>query len=143
MRPALLRIPRPLGWLLILVGLSAFAGGVGLLTATDGSNMGWDVDMLDGSPFNDFLVPGLVLFLAVGGTSLAAGIAVLQGWKLAAEAAFAAGAIVFGWITIQVLIINEVNFLHWIYWTVGAVEMAAALALWRVRRTEGRARTAP
>ena len=128
MQSLLPRIPTPLGWLLILIGVSAFAGGIGLVSAPDGSNMGYDTTWLEGSPFNDFLVPGLILLVAVGGINFLAGIAVLRRWRFAAEAAFSGGAIVVGWITIQVFIINQVSFLHIIYWTVGAVVMLAAIA---------------
>ena len=130
MAPDLSKTAIALAVLEILTGLSAFAGGVAFIAAPDGSILGMSTDALEGSPFNDFLVPGLVLFFGVGGSMLLGGIAVLRGWDLAYPASFAAGAIVIGWITIQVFIINEVNFLHYVYWTVGAVTMLLATVLW-------------
>ena len=115
----------------LLVAVSAFGGGIALVAAPDGSNLQFDKELLDGSPFNDFLVPGLILMLAVGGSSLIAAFMVWTGQDRAVEVNFAAGAIVFGWITIEAIIIGEVSFLHWLYWTLGAVTMVMALASWR------------
>jgi hypothetical protein len=74
-----------------------------------------DLAWLESSPFNDFLIPGLVLFFAVRGNAFYAGIAILRRWRFPYEAAFIAGAMVFGWMSIQVLIINSANALHYIY----------------------------
>ena len=44
--------------LLVLLGLGALAGGVALLFRPDGSVMGFDVALLAGSPFPDYVIPG-------------------------------------------------------------------------------------
>src|SRR6185437_686003 len=46
---------------LILLGVGAIAGGAALVAAPDGSVMHFDPTILGGSPFRDFLVPGLIL----------------------------------------------------------------------------------
>ena len=46
---------------LVLLGLGALAGGVALVMQPDGSVMHFEVAILAGSPFADFLVPGLIL----------------------------------------------------------------------------------
>ena len=55
------RLQVTLAIVMFLIALSAFAGCIGLLAATDGSNLGFDLEMLEGSPFNDYLVPALIL----------------------------------------------------------------------------------
>jgi hypothetical protein len=115
----------------VATAVSAFAGGLSLAIAPDGDIMGMSTDILEGSPFNDFLVPGLVLLFGVGGSMLLGGIAVWRSWRWGYAMAFAAGAVMVGWITVQVFIINEVNILHYVYWTAGTVTMLLALALWR------------
>ena len=57
---------------MILWGVAAIGGSVGILGAPDGSAMSWDTEWLAGTPFSDWLVPGLLL-LGVGLVSLAAG----------------------------------------------------------------------
>jgi hypothetical protein len=89
--------------------------------------MGFSTDLLSGSPFDDFLAPGLILFFVVGGGMLAAGVATLLRWKFADEMSFAAGAILFGWITSQVLIIDELSWLHLLMWALAALVIALSL----------------
>jgi hypothetical protein len=57
---------------MLLWGVAAVGGSVGILGAPDGSVMSWDTDWLVHTPFADWLVPGLLL-LGVGLVSLAAG----------------------------------------------------------------------
>lgn len=120
----------------MFTALTAFGGSAALLSATDGSNLGIELESLEGSPFNDYLVPGLLLGLVVGGSNVVGAAMVWRKTRFADEAAFAAGAVVFGWISIQVLILGEVIYFHWLYWALGLLTMAAALRLWfAARRT--------
>lgn len=66
------------GWiagLLILVGINAVVAGYGFIGTPDGSALGIPLDWLEGSPFEDYLAPGIILF-AMGLLALTA--AVLQ-----------------------------------------------------------------
>jgi hypothetical protein len=47
--------------LLVFWGLGAIGGGVFLAKAPDGSAIGFELDLLDGTPFPDFLLPGIIL----------------------------------------------------------------------------------
>jgi hypothetical protein len=54
-------------WLLIIFqALSGLAGGAALIAAPDGSIFQMPVFILEGSPFQSFLIPGLILFLLLG-----------------------------------------------------------------------------
>src|SRR5690242_10968898 len=57
---------------MLIWGVAAIGGSVGILGAPDGSTMSWDTAWLVHTPFADWLVPGLLL-LGVGLVSLAAG----------------------------------------------------------------------
>lgn len=50
----------------IFNGLSALAGGIGLILNTDGKALGMDTEMLASTPFETFLIPGIVLFVVNG-----------------------------------------------------------------------------
>jgi hypothetical protein len=43
------------------IGISAIVGGLGMVLDPSGSSMSLPPDMLEASPFSDFLIPGLVL----------------------------------------------------------------------------------
>ena len=52
--------------LLLVQGLGGIGGGLSLVLKPDGSVMGMPVSHLDGSPFSDYLIPGLILLLVLG-----------------------------------------------------------------------------
>jgi hypothetical protein len=53
--------------LLLFLGLSALGGGVLLIISPSGKLLGGlPLSILDHSPFNDFLIPGIILFLVLG-----------------------------------------------------------------------------
>jgi hypothetical protein len=65
-----------LALLCAFTGLTATAGGLLLATDRDGSVLGIPLAMLRHSPFDSFLVPGLLLLLAVGLPHLLATLAI-------------------------------------------------------------------
>ena len=88
-------------------------------------------EWLEGSPFEDYFLPSLVLFVVVGGSLLAAAIAVFARLRLDRRAAVAAGVIVLVWIAVETLIIGYVS------WMQPATTFGALLILllpWRLPR---------
>ena len=77
-----------LGLLLAFGALNAFAGGYYGLSGAPGVPVEW----LAGSPFQDYFVPSVILFVVVGGTLGFAALAVLAGSRVARRSAFIAGA---------------------------------------------------
>lgn len=57
----------------LVTGACALAGGVLLMVAPDGSLMQADPAVLEGTPFIDWRLPGILLTVLVGGGLLAAG----------------------------------------------------------------------
>jgi hypothetical protein len=93
--------PWPLVVLELLIAVNAVGGGVyGLAGAKDVPR-----EWLDGSPFHSFVIPSLVLLVAVGGSMVAAVSSLLAGYRRAAELSIAAGLILLGWITVETLVI--------------------------------------
>ena len=52
--------------LLALLGLGAIFGGGVLIISPNGKLFGMPLSMLDNSPFNNFLIPGIILFGVLG-----------------------------------------------------------------------------
>lgn len=52
--------------LLAFLGAGALFGGVVLIVSPSGKLFGMPLSMLDKSPFADFLIPGLILFVVLG-----------------------------------------------------------------------------
>ena len=104
--PAALRYT--LGGLLAFGALNAFGGGYYGMAGAKGVPREW----LEGSPFEDYFIPSLVLVLVVGGSLLAAAIAVFADLHLARRAALAAGTVVLGWIAVETLVIGSVSWMQ-------------------------------
>ena len=78
-----------LGGLLAFGALNAFAGGYYGLSGAKGVPVEW----LQGSPFKDYSVPSLILFIVVGGSFLIAAIAIFARARIARASALTAGAL--------------------------------------------------
>lgn len=117
-----------LGFLLVL-GLGALAGGAALVARPDGSVMGFETTLLAGSPFSDFLWPGIILGGLFGVGSLAVVVMGIRRMPAAPFLAFAIGCGQMIWIVVELAIIRELSFLHPTFFGVGLL-IAAASARW-------------
>lgn len=90
--------------------------------------------MLEDTPFNSYVIPSVILLVAVGGGMTAAATAVLLRWRRAAEASIAAGLTLIVWITAQVLIIVPEGGFSWLQPTMFVAGLLVAGLGWRLRR---------
>jgi len=119
------RLSRPIEAIAWFVALGAAFGAVFMLIAPDGQHLGWSVAMLAGTPFSDFALPGLVLGLVVGGTQLAAALAVrLRHPRSLHLAAFAAVTLII-WLVAQIALIGFFG-LQLLMLAIGLVELTLA-----------------
>jgi hypothetical protein len=127
-------MPRPPCLLISLqlcMGVVAFGCGLLLAAGQAGRVLSMRADVLAGTPFSSFLVPGLVLAFVVGGSQLWAAWAAARDTRWALLVALAAGGLLMGWI------VGEVVWLGWIAphglqpfcFAYGAVEAALAARL--------------
>jgi hypothetical protein len=128
-----------------LLALGACAGGAVLVARPDGSGMGFERTILVGSPFPDFLVPGLILGGLFGLGSAAVAIAGLRRARIAPFLAFAIGCGQMIWIVVQIAIIHELSFLHPTMFGIGLLIAGSAVpwgwptfSAWRALRTPPR-----
>jgi len=90
--------------------------------------LGISTELLDGSPFSSFLIPGLFLMLVIGLGNLAAFIVSMKAGDLRGYASGICGAIMVGWISIQCLILWGINVLHILYFLLGSLQ--GLLGIW-------------
>jgi hypothetical protein len=114
-----------LGALLAFGAVNAFGGGYYGLAGAEGVPTAW----LSGSPFSDYTLPSLILFVVVGGAFLVAAVAVLRRARAGRLYAMAAAAIVLGWIAAQVAIIGYVSWMQPVTTIGGVLILLLARAL--------------
>lgn len=88
------------------VGLWAVIGGVGLMTGAIPFLL-MPVEYLQGTPFSDYTIPGLLLLIVVGGSFLFAAATILTGREVGVLASALAGLIVIGFEAVEVAIIDR------------------------------------
>lgn len=102
----------------------------------DGSNIQLSMDWLEHTPFQNYFIPGLVLFIANGFFSIFVFISLLLNHRLSARLVMVQGAILCGWIVIQILMIQTVYFLHFILGGVGLGLILSGLLLQKIKASK-------
>jgi len=119
----------------LLCGIDLFmavvATGCGIaLIAQPQNALGMTTEMLRGSPFSTFTIPGVLLAGVIGGFYLVAGLLVLRRHHLALLASGAAGIALMTWIAVQVSMVPK-HPMQPAMFAYGFVTAAvAAFALW-------------
>jgi hypothetical protein len=92
------------------------------------------VELLQGSPFKNYTLPGLALALIVGGSALCSFILLLRKNKFAVLSASVVGVIIMFFEFVEVMVIGSTLgpafFLQVIYFGLGIIIMMASLGLW-------------
>jgi hypothetical protein len=118
----------------VLLGVGALGGGAALMLGPRGEILPLPLSALQGSPFESYLVPGLILFSILGLGPLVAAFLVWRRNDLAPLAAFIAGVALLIWVAVQIAIIGYSNNppLQPLYLLLGAALTAVGLG-WLVR----------
>ena len=128
-------------FLLGFLGLGALGGGGMLSISPSGQLLGMPLSLLAGSPFHDFLVPGLLLFSVLGVAPCLLVVALLKkpvsplaerfnffpdmhwAWTGSIYVAFA----LIIWLQIEMVFLNAVNWLHTFYMFLAVAILLVAL----------------
>jgi hypothetical protein len=107
--------------LLLFNGVAACFGGWMLMKYPDGSGLGMPLDLLKYSPFGNFLIPGIILFVVNGLLSLAVAWLTIQQTMHNEKLVMVQGGIMVGWIVIQMIMLQVINYLHVIFIATGTL----------------------
>jgi peptidoglycan/LPS O-acetylase OafA/YrhL len=118
-----------LGFLITLLALNAFAGGYYGMAGAENVPTEW----LKGSPFRNYFIPSLILFICVGGSALIAAIAVFRRRRIARKAAFICGIITIVWLAVQLAIIGYVS---WMQPTTAVAALTILFLTWQLPKYE-------
>ncbi len=127
--------------LLAFLGLGAIGGGAFLVIDPTGASMQWSLEALKNSPFQNFLIPGLLLLIVFGIGSFAVLLVLWlrpawsfatmltrftgEHWSLVAAFAIGFGQVI--WIVTQVLMVNISSWLQPVCAAIGVLIMLLTL----------------
>jgi hypothetical protein len=119
--------------LLILVAFTGFTAAIsGLLIISnpaDGGVINLSINLLKETPFNNFLIPGIILTAMVGGTNLLALFYIIQRKANRYNWAMAGGLMISGWIIVQMILIRQISWLQFFYLIIGLLIILIAYQL--------------
>ncbi len=107
--------------LLFFLAVNAIGGSLFLIVDPSGEAIGIPIELLDGTPFNNYLIPGLILLFANGILSLATTILTILKIRHYPWFMMLQGCVLIGWLTGE-LILNKEFFspvLHYPLYTMG------------------------
>ena len=90
----------------VLLALGAIGGGIALILGPRGEIIPLPVSALSGSPFDSYLIPGVILLTVLGLGPLVAAIAAWRANPLAPLMAVAVGGGLLVWLAVQIVIIG-------------------------------------
>ncbi|HEV8339972.1 MAG TPA: hypothetical protein VGR25_10015 [bacterium] len=83
-----------------------FAAAGSMMADPSGRGLGFLAGMLEGTPFETYFVPGLLLFVVVGGTMLVAALGVIRSRSWGVAASLLAGGVLLIWLLVQYLLLG-------------------------------------
>lgn len=103
----------------LFLGVTAFVSGLIMILDPSGVTMGLEPEWLDQTPFQDYRIPGLLLFsvLGIGSFIVLYGLVTMSKWSWIA--AVGLGVALVGWIGAQILLLQMYHVLQLIYGLLG------------------------
>jgi len=118
-----------LGVIQAFVAIGAIPAGFSMIFNSDGTELGMTIDFLQSSPFNDFFVPGLLLFIVNGLFNLVASILSFTRNKYSGILGLILGISLILWIVIQIYFITLFSFMQPMFFFIGIIEIIISLLI--------------
>jgi hypothetical protein len=127
----------------VLLGVGALGGGLALVLGPHGEILPLPVQALRGSPFHDYFIPGLILFLVLGTGPLVVARFAWRRHPFAPLLTIAVGAALLIWLAVEIAIIGYSNKppLQAIYLVMGVAISLVGVAWLRQTGLPGRSRS--
>lgn len=111
----------------LALGTTALVSGGLMLLEPAGATLSLEVEWLDGTPFQDYFVPGLILFTVLGIGSFAVVYGFTKRTQWAWWATVGLGIALVGWIITQVVLLRTYHVLQFIYGVLGVALIVLAV----------------
>ena len=115
--------------ILILLGIGAVYGGVTLIIDPTGELLGLPLEVLDLSPFSNYLIPGIILLIMIGLLPFYITYSTIRklpkyDWMIIAQ-----GILLIIWLTTEIIMGIFEPFIHYTYYTIGILLVLCGIML--------------
>ncbi len=112
-----------LGVLQVFVGIGAFISGAAMLLNTDGSLLGLTTEMLKNTPFQNYLLPGLMLLAVNGICNIIASAFSFTNHQYAGFLGLVLGTTLLAWMGVQVYMVGFNHIFQPLFIGIGIAEV--------------------
>jgi hypothetical protein len=112
----------------IFVGIGGLAGGWAAISQPI-EPLGVPMELLRHSPFQDYLIPGIILFSVIGVGNIACAVFMLFQWKYRG---YSSSIVSFGlviWIVVQCYMLRTIAFLHVLFFLIGLIKAGLSMSI--------------
>ena len=122
--------------LLTLLGIGGIYGGYMLFSDPSGKKFQWTVEMLEGTPFKNFLIPGITLFIVNGLLPLFIAILTIIKAKYYEWLIIIQGCILAGWLSAELIFNKDLYWpgMHISLYSMGIIFVITGIALLRISK---------
>lgn len=107
----------------LFICIGAVPAAIGFIVKPDGSSLGMSVSLLKESPFEDFLIPGIVLLFLIGFGSIFGSFLSFKQHRFSGKLTIILGFVLIIWISAQVYWIGSVSWLQPVFFVIGVIEI--------------------
>ena len=115
--------------LVSFIAVTSTLSGLLMISNPDGGIMNLPLGILNGTPFRNFLIPGILLTTIVGGVNLLAVFYNMQRHVNRYNWSMAGGIMISGCIVVQMILIHAAHWLHFLYLGIGILIILLAYQL--------------
>ena len=119
-----------------LIGIGAVICGALLIIGPDGRYLQMPIDMLSKSPFRNFLIPGLILFLVNGVGNVVSAVLCFKMHRIAGFGGMFFGFGLIIWLFVQINMIGGGSWLQYLYFVLGILELLLGIVMREFERKQ-------
>lgn len=110
------------------VGVGALFGGMAAISNPQ-EPLGISVEVLKNSPFNNYFIPGVILFVVIGIGNLFSAFMIYGKSKFQGYISSVFSWALVIWIVVQCIMMDEIVFLHILYFIIGLIEAILSIII--------------
>lgn len=107
--------------LVSFIAVTSTVSGLMMISSPDGGILSLPLSLLQGTPFRNYLLPGILLVGLVGSVNIVAVYTNISRNISRYNWSIAGGVMITGWIIVQMIVVQSMHWLHFVYLGTGVL----------------------